>query len=330
MPSGRPNGNGADNGHDNGHDSGHASGHDDWQVRIGINPIVWSNDDFRDLGGDIALESCLAEMQQAGYAGSELGHKFPKNAETLRVLLDRYDLQLVSGWHSLHLLERDFAAERLDYEKHLDFLQRLGSEVVIVAECSQRTYNDPLQPLQFDDRQDLMSAADWGRLADGLESLARITRARGLALAYHHHMGTLVQSRAEIDELMRRTHDLGLLVDTGHLVFADADPMGVLRDHVQRVTHVHLKDVRPDVLMRARAERHSFSTAVRAGVFTVPGDGGIDYAPIFEQLRCSGYRGWLVVEAEQDPHRSQPLHYARMGWNYVQQLVALGQTEVKG
>jgi len=294
--------------------NGGNGGQRDWQVRVGINPIVWSNDDFRDLGGDIPLERCLAEMKQAGYTGSELGHKFPKNADTLSFLLDRYDLQLVSGWHSLHLLERDFAAERLDYEKHVDFLQRMGSDVVIVAECSRRTYNDPTQPLQFDGREGLMRTADWERLSEGLERLARLTQERGLRLVYHHHMGTLVQSRDEIDELMRRTRDLCLLVDTGHLVFADADPLAV----------------RPNVLMQARAERHSFSAAVRAGVFTVPGDGGIDYVPIFEQLRAGGYRGWLVVEAEQDPQRSQPLHYARMGWDYIQQHAALGRSEVKG
>ena len=300
--------------------AGNGSRNGSWQVRIGINPIVWSNDDFRDLGGDIPLERCLAEMQQAGYAGSELGHKFPKSADTLSFLLDRYDLQLVSGWHSLHLLERDFDAERRDFEKHLELLRRLGSEVVIVAECSRRIYDDPDRPLHFDARDNLMSAADWQRLAEGLDRLAVVSRDAGLQLVYHHHMGTLVQNRSEIDELMRRTRDTRLLVDTGHLTFADVDPLAVLCDHADRVAHVHLKDVRPDVLMRVRAERHSFSTAVRAGVFTVPGDGGIDFAPLFDVLRAHGYRGWLVVEAEQDPRHSQPLHYARMGWDYIRQL----------
>ncbi len=302
----------------NGGGNGHRS--NGWPVRIGINPIVWSNDDFRDLGGDIPLERCLAEMKQAGYAGSELGHKFPRSADTLGFLLDRYDLQLVSGWHSLHLLERDFEAERRDYEAHVDLLRRLGSEVVIVAECTGRIYDDPDRALQFDAREGSLNDDDWQRLTEGLERLAQRTREAGMRMAYHHHMGTVIQNREEIDTLMRRTREMDLLVDTGHLTFADADPLAVLRDHVDRVAHVHLKDVRPDVLMRARAERHSFSTAVRAGVFTVPGDGGIDFAPMLDLLRERGYRGWLVVEAEQDPQRSEPLHYARMGWDYVRQL----------
>ncbi len=307
---------------------GRRPGNGPWQVRIGVNPIVWSNDDFRDLGGDISLERCLAEMKQVGYAGSELGHKFPRSADTLSVLLDRYDLQLVSGWHSLHLLERDFEVERRDYENHLELLRRLGSDVVIVAECSRRTYSDPLQPLQFDERHRILSEDDWSRLADGLDRLSSWTRERGMQVAYHHHMGTVIQSREEIDELMRRTRDVGLLIDTGHLTYADADPLAVLRDHVERVVHVHLKDVRPHVLMRARAERQSFSTAVRAGVFTVPGDGSIDFAPFFTVLRDAGYRGWLVVEAEQDPQRSHPLHYARMGLHYIEDLTTTLATGV--
>lgn len=294
-----------------------------WEIRIGANPIIWSNDDFHDLGGDIPLERCLAEMQAAGYAGSELGHKFPRTPEVLGPLLGRYDLQLVSGWHSLHLLERDLEAEERDFTAHADFLARMGSHVVIVAECSRRTYHDAAHPLHFDHREALLGPADWDRLAAGLEALARVAAARGLQLAYHHHMGTLVQDRREIDELMRRTETVRLLVDTGHLVFADVDPLAVLRTYVNRVAHVHLKNVRPDVIIRARVEKWSFSQAVRAGVFTVPGDNGIDFAPILDLLRGSGYTGWLVVEAEQDPRRSQPLYYARLGRDTLRGLAGV-------
>ena len=298
-------------------DNGH------WQIRIGANPIIWSNDDFRDLGGDIPLDRCLAEMRQAGYDGSELGHKFPRRPEALAELLGRYDLQFVSGWHSLYLLERPFEAERRCFEAHADFLARMGSRVVIVAECSRRIYHDPEQPLRFTERDTLLNSADWQGLAVGLDELARIAAARGLQLAYHHHMGTVIQDRREIDELMRRTSAVRLLVDTGHLVFADVDPLAVLRAHQGRVAHVHLKDVRPDVVLRARIDKHSFSRAVRAGVFTVPGDGGIDFAPILALLRRSGYAGWLVVEAEQDPRRSLPLHYARLGREHLRRLAGV-------
>lgn len=325
-----------ENGRSNGSKNGAGNGQGDappnggMRVGVGINPIVWSNDDFRDLGGDIPLERCLSEMKQAGYAGTELGHKFPRNADVLSPLLDRYHLQLVSGWHSLHLLERDFETEARDFTKHVELLERLGSSVAIVAECSRRIYDDPTRPLHFEARDGLMSATEWTRLSDGLDRLARLSRERGVELVYHHHMGTLVQTRDEIDVLMERTRDVRLLVDTGHLTFADADPAGVLRDHIARVGHVHLKDVRAHVLMRARSEHHSFSTAVRAGVFTVPGDGNINFAPLFELLGQHGYRGWLVVEAEQNPERAHPLHYARMGREHVRQLMQAHIAEVQG
>lgn len=293
------------------------------EIRVGANPIIWSNDDFRDLGGDIPLEQCLAEMQTAGYAGSELGHKYPRNPDILEPLLDTYDLQLVSGWHSLYLLDRPFEEERRRYLEHLELLQHMRSSVIIAAECSRRIYHDPGAPLRFDAHDAPLSDSDWDRLTSGLESLANLASGRGLRLVYHHHMGTVIQNRSEIDELMRRTEALHLLADTGHLAFADVDPLEVFRAHLARISHVHLKDVRPEIVRRARSERHGFATAVRAGVFTVPGDGGIDFAPIVELLRGSGYRGWLVVEADQDPRRSPPLRYARMGRAYIRQVTGI-------
>jgi inosose dehydratase len=301
--------------------SEHSNGR--WQVQIGANPIIWSNDDFHDLGGDIPLERCLAEMRAAGYAGSELGHKFPRRPEILGALLGRYELRLVSGWHSLQLLERPLAEEKRRFAEHLDLLARLGSRVVIVAECSRSTYQDPLAPLRFEARDKLLDGADWRRLAAGLEELAELAAGSGLQLAYHHHVGTVIQDRREIDQLMRRTERLRLVADTGHLVLADVEPLAVLGAHHARIAHVHLKDVRPEVVMRARSERMSFSAAVRAGAFTVPGDGAIDFGRILGSLRRTGYEGWLVVEAEQDPRRSLPLHYARLGREHVRRLAGV-------
>ena len=294
-----------------------------WQVQVGANPIIWSNDDFVDLGGDIPLERCLEEMHAAGYAGSELGHKFPRSADALAPLLRRFDLQLVSGWHSTHLLENTFAEEEKRFGAHLDFLARMGCKVVIVAECSRHIYHDPQQPLVFTGRETLLNEAEWMRLAKGLDALGRMADQRGLRLVYHQHMGTVIQDAREIDRLMMMTHHVQLLVDTGHLLFADAEPLRVVVKHRQRVGHVHLKNVRPDVVLRARAEKQSFAWAVRAGVFTVPGDGGYDFAPILKLLRATGYAGWLVVEAEQDPRRASPLHNAKLGRETVLHLAGV-------
>ena len=290
-------------------------------VRVGVNPILWSNDDFRDLGGDVPLERCLAEMHAAGYAGTELGHKYPREQAALGKLLAAHGLALVSGWHSTHVLERPIEAEREALARHLDLLAGLGCRTAIVAECSGRIYDDPGAALQFE--RDGLSPEEWDRLGRGLEELSRFAEEREMHLAYHHHMGTVVQTEPEIGALMARTQRLRLLLDTGHLAFAGADPVRVLRAHRGRVAHVHLKNVRPEVVHQAWAERWSFGRAVRAGVFTVPGDGGIDFMPVFELLREAGYAGWLVVEAEQDPKTAPPLEYARRARDYVRDETGL-------
>ena len=292
----------------------------DWQPRIGINPIVWTNDDFDDLGDDIPLERCLAETRAAGYEGSELGRKFPRQATLLRAALAAHGLHLVSGWHSTHVLEQSIEVEAHALDLHLDLLAACGSEVAIVAECSRRIYPDPAVPLVFARNGDGLQDGELQRLAAGLERLAHRARERGLRLAYHHHMGTVIQTAAEVDALMARTRELGLLLDTGHLALAGDDPLAVLERHIERVIHVHLKDVRSEVAALARRDDWPFARAVRAGVFTVPGDGAIDFAPILARLRRARYRGWLVVEAEQDPRVAPPAEYARRGREHVRAL----------
>jgi len=295
----------------------------DWRPRIGINPIVWTNDDFGDLGDDIALEICLAEIRQAGYDGAELGRKFPRQVDALRAALAPHALQLVSGWHSVHLLERVLEAEMRALDAHLDLLQALGCDVAIVAECSRRIYPDASRPLSFVRNGDALGGGEIRWLAAGLDALARHAAQRGIRLAYHHHMGTVIQNADEIDALMSATTSLNLLLDTGHLAFAGADPLQVLERYADRVAHVHLKDVRAEVAALARRDGWSFERAVRAGVFTVPGDGSIEFEQILARLRGARYSGWLVVEAEQDPRLAPPAEYARRGREYLRAVTGV-------
>lgn len=281
-----------------------------WQVRVGVNPIGWTNDDFHDLGDATPLEHCLADIRRAGFAGTELGRKFPRTPAALQELLGVHGLALVSGWHSTYLLEREVGAEIAALDRHLDLLAALGTDVAIVAECSRRIYDDGSKPLVWARNGGALSAGDWQRLVRGLDELAAHAAGRGFRLAYHPHMGTVIQSESEIDTLCECTQGLGLLVDTGHFAFAGADTMALLRRHAGRVAHVHLKNVRPEVATAARRGGWSFERAVRAGVFTVPGDGGLDFAPVLGALQQSKYRGWLVVEAEQDPALAPPFEYA--------------------
>ena len=286
------------------------------RVRAAAQPIIWSNDDFRELGGGTPLETCLAEMKAAGYAGTELGHKFPDDPVRLRDVLANHGLALASGWHSTYLLSRPLADERESFRRHVAKLKACGSSVAILAECSGRTYDKPDAPLGRGSCGRLDAAA-LRKLAGGLDELTRLAEDEGLATAYHHHMGTVVESREAVDRLMESTSRLGLLLDTGHCVFAGADPLDTLLAWRPRVRHVHLKDVRAAVLRDAVDRRLSFRDAVVRGVFTVPGEGAVDYAPIFSELARTGYEGWLVVEAEQDPSVAPPLENARRARRFI-------------
>jgi inosose dehydratase/3D-(3,5/4)-trihydroxycyclohexane-1,2-dione acylhydrolase (decyclizing) len=278
-------------------------------VRLGTNPIGWSNDDLRELGGGAPLETCLAEARQAGVAGIELGHKFPRDAAALRQVLDAHRLTLVSGWYSAALLQRDAAAELAAMRPHLSLLKALGCSVVIVAETSNAIHTDRAIPLS---RRPALADADWPRFAARLTVLGDALAARGLELAYHHHMGTVVQSGADIDRLMALCGpSVKLLLDTGHASFAGVDPTALARRHRDRIVHVHCKDVRQHPMEMALARDWSFLDSAVAGVFTVPGDGAVDFPAVLAVLR--DYGGWLVVEAEQDPQKADPLVYARMG-----------------
>jgi inosose dehydratase len=284
-------------------------------VRIGINPITWSNDDLPELGGETPLETCLAEAKQAGYAGIELGNKFPRESGALRPILDRHGLALISGWYSGRLLERTAAEEVRAVEPHLRLLSDMGSTVMVFAETTGGVAGERRRPVTQRPR---IAESDWPRFTERLTAVADHLAGRGVRMAYHHHMGTVVETEAEIDRLMRLTGEsVGLLLDTGHLTYAGADPAAVARRYIARINHVHCKDVRTDVLTAMRKGDRSFLDAVVEGVFTVPGDGAVDFAGVLGVLKAAGYQGWLVVEAEQDPAKAHPLTYARKGHDYL-------------
>ena len=279
-------------------------------VRIGANPIGWSNDDLRELGGATPLETCLAEAREGGFEGMELGHKFPREPAALQAILGHFDLDLVSGWYSAELLRRSAQDELAAMRPHLDLLKALGCSVLVFAETSNAIHGDRTRPLT---ERPVLPAEDWRRFGERMTEVADACLAEGVRLVYHHHMGTVVQSEADIDALMRSTgSSVHLLLDTGHATFAGADPAALARRYRDRISHFHAKDVRRSVMEQARRESLSFLVAVIAGVFTVPGDGCVDYPGVLREL--PGYRGWAVVEAEQDPEKANPLTYAKMGY----------------
>ncbi|MBV8876898.1 MAG: myo-inosose-2 dehydratase [Gammaproteobacteria bacterium] len=287
-------------------------------IRFGANPIIWSNDDMRELGGDIPLETCLAQAREIGFEGMELGHKFPRDASTLAALLGRFGLACVSGWYSSQLLRHDAAGELERLRPHLNLLKALGSRVLVFADVSGAIHGDRTRPLSERPR---LAAGDWDPFGERLTQIAAATAAEGVQLAYHHHMGTVVQSEADIDAMMQATGaEVGLLLDTGHARFAGADPVALARRHAARVRHVHAKDVRAEVAAQAERSDWSFLQSVVAGVFTVPGDGCVPFEQVFRALPA--YSGWIVLEAEQDPHKADPRTYASLGLRNLRRLVA--------
>ena len=279
-------------------------------IRIGANPIGWSNDDLRSLGGDTPLEVCLGEAKLAGFAGMELGHKFPREPKALKVALEPHGLALISGWYSMALLEHDADAEWAAIQDHKNLLKALGAKVVIVAETSNAIHGDQSMPLS---RRPRLTEHQWPLFTSRLGQLAERLRADGLQLVYHHHMGTVIETGEEVHRMMEETPEaMHLLLDTGHLTFAGADPAEFAEAWRDRISHVHAKDVRLEVMGRVKAKDMSFLDAVVDGVYTVPGDGMVDYAAVFDCLE--GYDGWVVVEAEQDPKKANPLQYAKLGY----------------
>jgi myo-inosose-2 dehydratase len=278
-------------------------------IRIGANPIGWSNDDMPELGGHIPLEQCLREAKEAGFEGMELGNKFPRDAAKLKPILDAHGLALVSGWYSTFLIERDADAEFAAAQAHAGLLRDMGCKVLIAAECTRTVHGDRTKLVS---QRPVMTEPEWRRFAQGLTGFAERLQSIGLTLVYHHHMGTVVQTGAEIDRLMRETGSaVKLLLDTGHATWGGADPAALARRHRDRIAHLHAKDVRGDVMARAGREDWPFLKSVVEGVYTVPGDGMIDFAAVLREMK--GYDGWIVVEAEQDPAKADPLTYAKLG-----------------
>jgi inosose dehydratase len=285
-------------------------------IRIGANPIIWSNDDLRELGGATPLETCLSEARAIGFEGMELGHKFPRVASTLGAVLDRFNLSCVSGWYSAELLRRDVEAEIDSLRPHLNLLKAMGSVVLVFAEVSGAIHGEVNTPLS---KRPVLE--QWREFGRSMTEVARLTASEGVQLAYHHHMGTVVQSEEDIHELMAATGpEVGLLLDTGHATFAGADPVALAKRYRDRIRHIHTKDVRLAVRDRASKEDSSFLRAVVDGVFTVPGDGDVPFGRVFRELR--GYSGWVVLEAEQDPEKANPREYATKGFAELRKLIA--------
>ena len=286
------------------------------KVKLGIAPIAWTNDDMPDLGAENTFEQCISEMALAGFTGCEVGNKYPKDTAVLKKALALRGMEICNAWFSSFLLTQPYEQVEVDFIKHIDFLKEMGAKVVGISEQSYSIQGT--DKAVFEEKY-VMNDAEWDRLCSGINKLGRVAKDRGIALTLHHHMGTVVQTEAEIDRLMANTDPdvFSLLFDSGHLAYCGEDYMSVLNKYVDRIKHVHLKDIRPAVIEKVKKEHLSFLQGVRLGTFTVPGDGAIDFAPIFAVLEKAGYEGYVLVEAEQDPAIANPLEYAIKARKYI-------------
>ena len=288
------------------------------KVKLGIAPIAWTNDDMPDLGAENTFEQCVSEMALAGFTGSEVGNKYPKDPAVLKAALTLRGMEICNQWFSSFILTKPMEEVERECRAQLTFLKAMGAKIIGFSEQSYSVQGQLKTPV-FGHKY-VLNDAEWDRLCEGLNYLGKIAKDEyGISLTYHHHMGTVVQSAAETDRLMAGTDSqyVSLLFDSGHFAYCGEDPVELVKRYIGRIRHVHLKDIRPDVVERVKLENLSFLAGVRAGAFTIPGDGCVDFDSIFEVLAQNNYEGYMLVEAEQDPAKANPLEYAMRARRFI-------------
>ena len=294
-------------------------------VKLGVAPIAWSNDDMPELGGDTSLEQCLEEASQAGYIGIESGGKFPKSSSELIPKLEKYNLKLCSGWYGANLRKNSVEDEKKLIKEQLQLFKDCQAPCIVFAEVSGSIQSDPNRRLST---RPQMASDEWKKYCYKISEMGKYLEDQEMPLAYHHHMGTIIETQRDTERLLDNTHEsVKLTLDTGHMFFAKGESVKIIEDYKTRLKHVHCKDIRKNVLEKSFKEDLSFREAFLEGAFTVPGDGCIDYKPLFDILKKNNYSGWLVVEAEQDPKKANPLEYAIKGYNYLTET--LNKSDIK-
>ncbi len=290
------------------------------KIKLGIAPIAWSNDDMPELGGDTPIEQCLEEASLAGFTGIELGGKFPRNPGITNFLLKKYNLKMPGGWYGSLLRRRSAKEEWAQMQDHLNLLKMVNAEVFVFADVSGSIQGDQSRKLSS---RPCMENDDFFEYCKKINEISNRLYDEGIPMSYHEHMGTIIQTENDVDRFMENTNDnTFLLYDTGHLLFAQADYERVLKNYVVKINHVHCKDIRRSVLENSLKNDLSFRESFLDGVFTVPGDGCINYEPLFKILYENNYNKWLIIEAEQDPMKANPFEYAKIGFNYLNKILS--------
>ena len=289
------------------------------KINLGIAPIAWSNDDMPELGGDTPIETCLEEASKSGFSGIELGGKFPRNPGIIKFLLNKYQLKMPGGWYGSLLRKRSVEEEWSAMKDHIDLLKFVKSDVFVFADVSDSIQSLGDIPLKS---RPTLEDSEWTSYGKKISEISNRLFDIGLPMSYHEHMGTIIQTEEDVDRFINETNDKTfLLYDTGHLLFAEANYENILKKYISRINHVHCKDIRKDILVDSLSNNLSFRDSFLKGVFTVPGDGCIDYLPLLKILYQNQYNKWLVIEAEQDPDKANPYIYAQKGYSYLKSVI---------
>tara|TARA_R100000935_G_scaffold58090_2_gene93843 strand:- start:7612 stop:8508 length:897 start_codon:yes stop_codon:yes gene_type:complete len=289
-------------------------------ILYGTNPIAWSNDDDWSLGDHLSLDDCLSDCRKIGFDGIEKGHKMPDDGAELKSTLSQYGLRFAAGWFSTNILTNDIETEKTRLKDWISFTKAAGGDHINACECSNTVHGN--DAVAVNDRP-IISDQDWDRFSAGYEELSAFAHEHGVKMGYHHHMGTIIESAADIDRFMDMAGpNTRLLLDTGHAWFGGADPAELARKYMDRVSHIHAKNVRPDMAKQVRDDGLSFLEGVRRGAFTVPGDaeGAVDFSPVLKIAAEHGYSGWLVIEAEQDSTVRNPFEYQSLGLTSLKRM----------
>ncbi len=289
------------------------------KIKLGIAPIAWSNDDMPELGGDTPIEKCLEDAKSSGFSGIELGGKFPRNPGIINFLLNKFDLKMPGGWYGALLRTRSVKEEWLAMQDHLNLLKLVKADVFVFADVSGSIQADGTKKLST---RPHLEKDEWQSYCKKIDELSNMLIDVGMPMSYHEHMGTIIQTEEDVDKFVTMTNkNTFLLYDTGHLMFAQADFKRILQNYISRINHIHCKDIRKDIFFSSIENDLSFRDSFLDGVFTVPGDGCIDYDPLIKILYENKYNKWLVIEAEQDPKKANPLEYAKIGYNYLYNII---------
>lgn len=286
------------------------------EVKWGIAPIGWRNDDIPSIGAGNTMEQMFSDLALAGFNGTEVGGFFP-GPDVINKQTSMRDISIAGQWFSSYILRDGIEKASEDFEEHCKFLQSVHASIAVVSEQTHTIQRSDSENI-FTDKY-TMNDEEWALVCSGLNEYGQIAHKYGLKVAYHHHMGTVIQTRAETDRLMKNTDPnlVGLLYDTGHIYVSDGDYLSLLKDYVDRIVHVHFKDVREKQEDDSRKKGLTFQGAFMNGMFTVPGDGDLDFKPVYKILMDHGYKGWIVVEAEQDPDKHDPFEMALKAKEYI-------------